>query len=88
MSAGSFQKKLTLRKFVDQNPVRFYVAVTSSDLISPKSVIAILWRQRFLCNKQVDDSFYFFEVFASLLHSSDILLKLLCLGEIHSSQEA
>lgn len=88
MSAGSFQKKLTFRKFVDQNPVRFYVAVASPDPISTKLVIATLWRQRFLGNKQVDDSFYFFEVFAPLPHAFDILLELLRLGEIRSSHEA
>ena len=88
MSAGSFQKKLIFRRFVDQNPVRLNVAVASPDPIPPKLVNAILGRQRFLCKKKVDDSFYFFEVFASLLHAFDILLKLLCLSEIHSSHEA
>jgi UTP--glucose-1-phosphate uridylyltransferase len=45
-------------------------------------------RQRFLGNKQVDDSFYFFEVFTPLPHPFDIFLELLCLGDIHSSHEA
>ena len=83
-----FQKKFIAHRFVDQNPVRLNVAVASPDPIPPKLVIAILWRQRFLCKKKGDDSFYFFEVFASLLHAFDILLKLLCLSEIHSSHEA
>ena len=86
--AGSFQKKLTVRKFVDQNPVRFDVAVTPPDPISPEFVIAILGRQRFLGNKQVDDSFYLIEVFTPLPHPFDIFLELLCLGDIHSSHEA
>jgi hypothetical protein len=88
VSAGSFQKKLILRKFVDQYPVRFYVAVAAPDPISPEFVIAILCRQRLPGHKLVDDSFYFFEVFAPLPHAFDILLELLGLGEIHSSHEA
>jgi hypothetical protein len=88
VSAGSFQKKLIFRKFVDENPVGFYVAVAPSDPISPEFVVAIFWRQRFPGNKQVNDSFYFFEVFAPLPHAFDILFELLCLGEIHSSHEA
>lgn len=88
MSASSFQKKLIFRKFVEQNPVRFYVAVTSPDPISPEFVIAILRRQRLPGHKLVDDSFYFFEVFAPLPHAFDIFFELLCLGEIHSSHEA
>jgi hypothetical protein len=86
--AGSFQQKLIFRKFVDENPVGFYVAVASSDPISPEFVIAIFWRQRFPGHKQVNDSFYFFEVFAPLPHAFDILFELLGLGEIHSSHEA
>jgi hypothetical protein len=88
MRASSFQKKLIFRKFVDENPVGFYVAVASPNPISPEFVIAILWRQRFLGNKQINDRFYFSEVFASLLHALNILFELLCLGEIHSSHEA
>ena len=88
MRAGSFQQKLIFRKFVDKNPVGFYVAVASPNPISPEFVIAILGRQRFLGNKQVDDSFYFFEVFTPLPHPFDIFLELLCLGDIHSSHEA
>ena len=86
--SGPFQKKFIARRFVDQNPVRLNVAVASPEPIPPKLVIAILWMQRFLCKKKVDDSFYFFEVFASLLHALDILLKLLCLSENLSSHEA
>ena len=86
--SGPFQKKFIARWFVDQNPVRLNVAVASPDPIPPKLVIAILWRQWFLSKKKVDDSFYFCEVFASLLHAFDILLKLLCLSENHSSHEA
>ena len=88
MSAGSFQKKLIFRKFVDQDPIRLDVAVASPDPVSPKFMIAMLGRQRFLRNKHVDDGFYFFEVFAPLPHAFDILLELLGLGEIHSSHEA
>jgi len=88
MSPGPFQKNFICCRFVDQNPVRLNVAVASPDPIPPELVIAVLWRQRFLCKKKVDDGFYFTEVFASLLHAFDILLKLLCLGEIHSSHEA
>ncbi len=88
MRASSFQKKLILRKFVDKNPVGFYVAVASPDPTSPEFVIAIRGRQRFLGNKQVDDSFYFIEVFAPLPHPFDIFLELLRLGDIHSSHEA
>ena len=88
VSSGPFQKNLIFCRFVDQNPVRLNVAVSSPDPIPPELVIAVLWRQRFLCKKKVDDSFYFNEVFASLLHTFDILLKLLCLSEIYSSHEA
>ena len=88
MRAGSFQQKLIFRKFVDKNPVGFYVAVASPNPISPEFVIAILGKQRFLGNKQVDDIFYLFEVFTSLPHPFDIFLELLCLGDIHSSHEA
>ena len=88
MRADSFQKKLIFRKFIDQDPVRFYVAVAPPNPISSEFVIAVLGRQRLLGNKQVDDSFYFFEVFAPLPHAFDILLELLCLGDVHSSQEA
>jgi len=88
VSPCSFQKNLIFRRFVDQNPVRFNVAVASPDPIPPELVVAILWRQCFLCKEVVDNSFYFSEVFASLLHAFDILLKLLCLSEIHSSHEA
>jgi len=84
----SFQKNLIFHRFVDQNPVRFNVAVASPDPIPPELVVAILWRQCFLCKEEVDNSFYFSEVFASLLHAFDILLKLLCLSEIYSSHEA
>ena len=88
MRAGSFQKKLIFREFVDQDPVGFYVAVASAEPISAEFVIAMFRRQRFLGDQQVDDSFYFFEVFAPLPHAFYILLKLLRLGDIHSSQEA
>ena len=88
MRAGSFQQQLIFRKFINKNPVGFYVAVASPNPISPEFVIAILGRQRFLVNKQVDDSFYFFEVFAPLPHPFDIFLELLCLGDIRSSHEA
>lgn len=88
MRAGPFQKKLIFRKFIDQNPVRFYVAVATPDPISPEFVIAILCRQRLPGHKLVDESFYFFEVFAPRPHAFDILFELLCLGEIHSSHEA
>ena len=88
MRAGYFQQKLIFCKFVDKNPVGLYVAVASPNPISPEFVIAILGRQRFLGNKQVDDSFYLFEVFTPLPHPFDIFLELLCLGDIHSSHEA
>jgi hypothetical protein len=88
MRAGSFQKKLLFRKSVDQNPIGPDVAVAATDPIPAKLVIAILWRQRFPCKKKVDHSFYFSEVFASLLHEFNVLFELLCLGDIHSSQEA
>jgi hypothetical protein len=86
--AGPFQKKLIIRKFIDQNPVGPYVAVASPDPISLEFVIAIFCGQRLPGHKLVDDSFYFFEVFAPLPHAFDILLELLGLGEIHSSHEA
>ena len=88
MSPGPFQKNLIFCRFVDQNLVPLNVAVASPDPIPPELVIAVLWRQRFLCKKKVDDSFYFIEVFASLLHAFDILFKMLCLSEIYSSHEA
>lgn len=78
MGPGPFQKNLIFCRFVDQNPVQLNVAVSSPDPIPPELVIAVLWRQRFLGKKKVDDSFYFIEVF----------LKLLCLSEIYSSHEA
>lgn len=86
--ASSFQKKLIFRKSVDKNPVGLYVAVASPDPISLEFVIAMLGRQRFPGNKQVNDSFYFFEVFAPLAHPFDVLLELPCLGDVHSSHEA
>lgn len=88
MRSGSFQEKLIFRKLIEQDPVWLYVAVASPDPISPKFVIAIFCRQRLLGNKQVDDSFYFFEVFAPLPHPFDIFLELLCLGDVNSSHEA
>ena len=88
MRPGPFQKNLIFRRFVDQNPVRFNVAVVSPDPIPPELVVAILWRQWFLCKEEIDNSSDFSEVFASLLHALDVLLKLLCLSEIHSSHDA
>ena len=53
-----------------------------------KRVISILGLQRCFFGKKVDNSFYFFEVFAALLQSLDVLLKLAGLGEPHLSHEA
>lgn len=86
--SGSFQPQLILQDLVDQNPVWLNVAVTMTAPIAAKLVIAILGRQRCFFEKKVDNSFYFCEIFAPLLQSLDVLLKLAGLGEPHLSHEA
>jgi len=88
MGSGSFKPNFIFENLVDQNPIRLDVAIPVTCPIPSEWMIAILWWKWLLCEKEVNNSFQFGEVFASLQCPLDVLLELICLAEPHLSQEA
>ena len=85
---GSFEPNLIVKNLVNQKPIGLDMAVPVPSPIPTELMIAILRRKWLFCQKEVDDSFQFCEVFASLLCPLDILLELIGLAKPHLSQEA
>ena len=85
---GSFEPNFIVKNLVDQNPIRFDMAVPAAPPIPTKLMIAIPPRKWLFREEKVDDSFQFYEVLASLLRPLDVPLELIRLAEPHLSQEA
>lgn len=88
VGSGSFEPNLIVKNLVDQKPIGLNMTVPVASPIPTELMIAILRRKWPACKEEVDNSFQFCEVFASLLCPLDVLLELICLAEPHLSQEA
>lgn len=88
MGSGSFKPNFIFENLEDQNPIWLDVAIPVTCPIPSEWMIAILWGKCLTCEKEVNNSFQFGEVFASLQCPIDVLLELICLTKPHLSQEA
>lgn len=73
MPSGSLKAQRVVGDFVNQNPIRFNVAVSPAFPVSAKGVILLLRREGVSAGKDFDDSPKFFEVFTSFLKDFDVL---------------
>ena len=87
MSAGAFETNVGVifRERIDEQPVRFDVAITATSKITPERVILEQLRQWTSVNQQFQDSLQLRQVFAALLCAFDVLLELT--GATEGSQE-
>ena len=87
MSAGAFETDVGVifGERIDEQPVRFDVAITVACEISAQRVILEELRQWTSVNQQFQDSLQLRQVFAALLCAFDVLLELT--GATEGSQE-
>jgi len=83
MRAGAFQAEMRVvfRQRVNQQPIRFDMAITAAGEISTQRVI-LVWCWQFIAgNQQIEDGFELFQILAALVGEFDILLELRCAAE-------
>ena len=87
MSAGAFETNVGVifRERIDEQPVRFDVAITAACEISAQRVILEELRQWTSVNQQFQDSLQLGQVLTPLLRAFDVLLELI--GATEGSQE-
>lgn len=83
MRAGAFQPDMTavFGERVNQEPVRFKVAVAAPGKIAAQWVILVFHRQFVAGNQQIEDGFELFQILATLIGEFDIPLELRCAAE-------
>lgn len=83
MCAGAFKPDVRgfFGKRINQQPVRFNVAVATAGKVSAQRVIFVLCRQFITCNQQVKDGLELFQIFAALAGQFDIFLELRCAAD-------
>jgi hypothetical protein len=80
VGSGSLQVNFFGGSGVDQHPIRLDVSVSVSGPIAFERVVFVLRRQGLRSEQKLDQSFEFFEVFASLLKPFHIAMKLARIG--------
>lgn len=72
---GKSQNEYIVLNLVDKHPIIFDVAITKSDKIAGKRMVAVLCRQRFAHSKLIDNIKKLRTGFAALLHQFDALFE-------------
>jgi hypothetical protein len=74
--AGAFEANLVILQRVNENPVRFDVAIPASGKLSSQWMIPVFRRQGLSGNQEIEGASEGSEVFARPVHPFDILLEL------------
>jgi hypothetical protein len=77
VGASATKDQLAGFRLVDQEPIRFDVAIAPTSVLSAQSVVTVLRVQTVMMTQRLNHGFKLGQVFAALLLSSDIPFELL-----------
>ena len=76
MGACATKMQLIVRVFIDQQPIRFYVAFPKARVISTEFVGPVTFGERFVASKQPDSGWQFFEFITALGYTFVVFFEL------------
>ena len=76
MTSSSFENDPIFFDFIDQQPIRFNMTLSSSQIIPNEFVILMDWIKRLSLKECANDDLNFLKVLSALLDPIDVLLEL------------